>query len=241
MRNDAWLLDRAIECGSPRPLLRIYAWNGPALSVGAHQRLSPAVLDRCHQMGVQVVRRPTGGSAVVHGADITYAVVARHGPLGVLETYREVAQALIVALSGLGITAGVGTRHGRNRQLAARESPACFGTTVGADLEVDGAKICGSAQVRRRGWFLQHGSIPLEDQRDLTRRLLNHNGPLRSTCIELLRPGTSEDELSGWLVSAFTSRWGTPRETTLDEERGVEWSRPMRSLDIGLLNPRVSP
>jgi lipoate-protein ligase A len=82
---------------------------------------------------------------------------------------------------------------------------------VGADLQVGGAKICGSAQVRRSGWLLQHGSIPIGDARPLTRKLLRHPGADGSTCIERLRPGTTAEELAGSLVAGFESLWGPAR------------------------------
>lgn len=216
---DEFLLDRAVRERAPRPVLRIYRWLGPTLSVGAHQRLSDELLARCRSRGVGVVRRPTGGSAVLHGKDLTYAVVAPHRGLGVLETYREVAGALIDGLARLGIDARVGTRRDRaaGGQSAPAPGQACFATTLGADLQAGDAKICGSAQVRRRGWFLQHGSIPLGDDRQLTGRLLRHAGSNNSTCIDCLRPGTSPLEVTAGLVEGFTSRWGEARETALEE------------------------
>lgn len=218
MRIDEFLLDRAVRERAPRPVLRIYRWAGPTLSVGAHQRLSDELLAGCRSRGVEVVRRPTGGSAVLHGKDLTYAVVAPHGGLGVLATYREVAGALIDGLARLGIDARVGTR--RDRAAGGQPAPvavACFATTLGADLQVGDSKICGSAQVRRRGWFLQHGSIPLGDDRQFTRRLLRHAGANNSTCIDLLRPGTSPLEVTAGLVEGFKSRWGEAWETALEE------------------------
>lgn len=212
MRIDRALLDRAAAGAARRPVLRIYGWSEPTLSVGAHQKLNDPLLRRCAAHGVEVVRRPTGGSAVLHGRDVTYAVVAPHGRLGVLDAYREVAGALIDGLARLGIEARVGTRRRGEPEGSATlgAGSACFATTLGADLVVGEAKICGSAQVRRQGWFLQHGSIPLADSRGLTRVLLGFTGADTSTCLERLRPGTSEDEVVRCLVSGFGARWGEP-------------------------------
>lgn len=217
MRIDAALLDHAISGSEHLRILRVYGWDGPALSLGVHQRLSDEILHRCAELGVEVVRRPTGGSAVLHGTDVTYAVVAPHGRMGVMEAYRWVAGGLIDGLSRLGVEARVGGHRSTRiaEPLSARS--ACFAATLGADLEVGGAKICGSAQVRRKGWFLQHGSIPLTENRSLTRRILRHSGPNNSTCMEELRPGISWDELAGCLVEGFRSRWGSSGRLEMED------------------------
>lgn len=213
MDVDAALLDHAVATGSPRPLLRVYGWHGPVLSVGAHQRLSHELASRCESRGVEVVRRPTGGAAVLHDNDLTYSVVSPSGRRSVLEAYGWVAESLIEGLSLLGLNAEVGRRRrppGIPAGLGA--DSACFAETMGADLQVSGEKICGSAQVRRGGWFLQHGSIPIADNRLLTEALLKHPGPNPSTCMERLRPGTSWEELSESLIQGFSARWGTCHE-----------------------------
>lgn len=223
MRIDAALLDHAVEVELRRPILRVYRWRTPALSLGLHQHLSDELLDRCAGLGVEVVRRPTGGSAVLHDTDLTYAVVAPSGNRGVLDAYRWVAGGLIEGLGRLGIDARVGEPLGGNPGAAALGSQAaCFAATAGADLQVGTAKICGSAQVRRRGWFLQHGSIPLADNRDLTRLLLRHPGPNNSTCISKLRPGTTWEKLAACLIEGFESQWGTGEELELDDVNCLE-------------------
>jgi lipoate-protein ligase A len=218
MAVDAALLAWAVRTHPERPVLRLYRWARPALSLGVHQRVSDELVARCAERGVDVVRRPTGGTAVLHGDDLTYSVVAPSGGRGVLDAYSWVAEGLIAGLALLGITAetgGPGNRLVGPPALDARS--ACFATTVGADLKVGGSKICGSAQVRRSGWFLQHGSIPLGDNRPMTADLLRHPGRNGSTCIDLLRPGTTTDDLAGALVKGFESRWGGFREVKLEK------------------------
>jgi lipoate-protein ligase A len=222
MRIDAALLDRAIELDLRLPILRVYRWDAPALSLGLHQQLSDELLGRCTGLGVEIVRRPTGGSAVLHGGDLTYAVVAPSGNRGVIDAYHWVAGGLIEGLAQVGVDARVGARDGGPGSLMLDSRAACFAATAAADLQVGEAKICGSAQIRHRGWFLQHGSIPITDNRVLTRRLLRHPGANNSTCIETLCPGTTWEQLAGCLIGGFESLWGRSEELKLDDLKRLE-------------------
>jgi lipoate-protein ligase A len=157
MGVDEALLASAIEGG--RPTLRLYRWEGPWLSLGYGQRLGAERLAACDAAGVGVVRRVTGGKAVLHGGDLTYAVAAPEGllPPGLRGTYELVAVALRDALFALGIDA-------RPASGAAGPAPRpgsfdCFSEAAGDELCVEGRKLVGSAQRRTRGGVLQHGSI----------------------------------------------------------------------------------
>lgn len=217
MALDGALLQAALSGRRVRPILRLYAWSRPTLSVGVHQRLSDELMDRCAGYGVDVVRRPTGGTAVLHGDDLTYSVVAHAGGRGVLEAYCYLAEALIAGFARLGMVAEVGSRNSTPPVRSLASNGACFASTVGADLQVSGAKICGSAQVRRSGWLLQHGSLPLRDVRLMTGKLLRHPGANSSACLEQLRPGTTAEELAGAVVWGFERLWGPASPVTKAE------------------------
>lgn len=219
MRIDAALLEHAADGALRPPILRIYGWPERALSLGAHQRVSTDVAARCEQFAVAVVRRPTGGSAVLHGRDLTYAVVAPHDGRSVLECYRWVAAGLLGGLAELGLQARVSADPGGRAAASGRLDPevACFTSTLGADIQVAGSKICGSAQLRRRGWFLQHGSIPIEDDRSLTRRILQHPAVNRSTWVRAHCPGSTFEDVAACLVRGFTGVWGAYRTCHLGE------------------------
>jgi lipoyl(octanoyl) transferase len=219
MAVDEALLDAAIAGGRDEAVVRLYHWANPALSVGAKQDVPRDVLDRCAAAGVEVVRRPTGGGAVLHLHDLTYAVVAPARGMGVLGIYRWVAEGLVAGFAALGIEARVvehagGGRAHQNtfahRGRSAAQAVGCFALPTGADLEVGGRKICGSAQVRRGGWFLQHGSIPVRDVRARTAELLGPAALDDSTCVDRERPGTDWDELAGALEQGFRVAWGDP-------------------------------
>ena len=156
MGVDEALLASAVECG--RPTLRLYRWKGPWLSLGYGQRLGVERLAACDAAGVGVVRRATGGKAVLHGGDLTYAVAAPEEvlPPGLRATYELVGVALRNALVALGIDA----RTTPGASPAPRPgSFDCFCEPAGDELCVEGRKLVGSAQRRARGGVLQHGSI----------------------------------------------------------------------------------
>ena len=156
---------RGRQAGETSPTLRFYAWDPPTVSLGHGQALDAAVsVEACRALGVGLVRRPTGGSAIYHDGperELTYSVVATNDDLGVttdlLEAYRWIARALARGLRALGAPAEiVATPRGRS------QAPAfCFARTGRYEIELEGKKLVGSAQRRRGPCFLQHGSVLL--------------------------------------------------------------------------------
>jgi lipoate-protein ligase A len=172
MAADVALLD-AVADGAP-PALRLYRWSTPTVSIGHFQPDDDIDHDACDRFGVDVVRRPTGGQGLLHGADLTYAVVLPRpagAAGGVDAVYSWLAGALIAGLARVGVAAAIARHDGA-------AGPVCFAGQQGADLRVGDRKLCGSAQVRRRGAVLQHGSI-------LLTRL-----PFDETDLLVPRPGT---------------------------------------------------
>ena len=157
MATDSWLLDELISGRQP-PLLRFYRWQPVALSLGYHQRQWPTHWRSLtwQGQGVDVVRRPSGGRAVIHQGDLTYAIaLPLAGPRQA--AYRQICDALIAAWETLGVSLHYGTA-GRGYHTQA----SCFALATGADLvTATGYKLIGSAQLRRDRYLLQHGSIRL--------------------------------------------------------------------------------
>jgi lipoate-protein ligase A len=165
MAKDALLLERAAAEGSAA--LRLYAWDRMTLSVGRAQKVERQIdLGACAAHGIPVVRRETGGRAVLHGSDLTYSIAAPlSGPRfsgGILGIYREISQAFLNFFSGLGVGAECKAYAGRERAESA--SPVCFVTPSAFEILLRGKKVVGSAQRQVPRAFLQHGSIPLEPQ-----------------------------------------------------------------------------
>jgi lipoate-protein ligase A len=147
----------------PPPTLRLYSWRPAALSLGRSQRAEGSFDARVlARERIDLVRRPTGGGAVLHELERTYAVVGALGvpPFsgGVIATYRSIAGALARGLARLGVAAvpAEPTRGGSRER-----SVSCFERLGAWEMAANGRKLVGSAQARRRGAFLQHGSIPL--------------------------------------------------------------------------------
>jgi lipoate-protein ligase A len=153
MAVDLALLDDV--AAGETPALRLYTWRGPALSLGRFQPDTDVDTVACARLGVEVVRRPTGGRALLHGGDLTYAAVFPRppGPGGAVDAlYSRLAAALSSGLGCLGVTTAVGRGDGD-------VGPACFSAARGADLRAGDRKLCGSAQLQRDGVVLQHGSV----------------------------------------------------------------------------------
>ncbi len=161
--------------GDVLPTLRLYAWAPACLSLGVAQPYADVAWEAVQANGWEVVRRPTGGRAILHTDELTYSVA---GPQdeprlsgSVLESYRVLSQALLAALNLLQIPArALEKPDGRPAGSAgAVQNPVCFEEPSNYEITVEGKKLVGSAQARRKEGVLQHGSLPLYG--DLTRIL----------------------------------------------------------------------
>ena len=146
------------------PTLRLYAWHPWTVSLGNAQDPRRALdLERVSALGYAWVKRPTGGRAVFHAEEITYAVAAPlSGPFagGLVQTHRAIAGALARFYRALGLETAL-SRAAGSRALDPRAPSPCFMAPGLAELEIAGRKLAGSAQRRGRRAFLQHGSLPL--------------------------------------------------------------------------------
>jgi len=146
-------------------VLRLYRWAPACLSFGRHEPARRRYRrDRIAERAIDVVRRPTGGRAVWHDAELTYAVAAPAATFGTLrETYLAIHRTLACALSELGLAATLAPAPTR---AATPDAGACFAAPAGGEVLAGGRKVVGSAQLRTRTAFLQHGSMLLDgDQR----------------------------------------------------------------------------
>lgn len=173
MAVDHYLMGRTGDLGGP--ILRLYRWIQPTLSIGRNQRLESSVnIDACGEAGVPIIRRMTGGQAVLHGTDLTYAVTA---PLqgavwgtSIMSTYKVLSRVFLRLFGNLDFAPTAQAFSGRDR--LAKASPVCFATPSAQEILIDGKKLVGSAQRRRHDAFIQHGSIPFSPQGGMLAKLL---------------------------------------------------------------------
>jgi lipoate-protein ligase A len=166
MARDTALQARAARTGET--VFSVYSWSRPTLSFGRNQPASGLYdLDRLRAAGIDVVRRPTGGRAILHDREVTYSVTAPLEDAAPLrETYSRINQILQAGLSRLGVAVVPATSSERAAVPSVRP---CFETPAEGELVARGSKLVGSAQYRDDGALLQHGSILVnDDQSSLT-------------------------------------------------------------------------
>jgi lipoate-protein ligase A len=155
-------ISRAVSAGHHPPTLRVYGWAPPAISLGQSQRMSSVDDAACRAAGVDVVRRPTGGLAILHTDELTYSVALPiDHPLAegdVMTSYRRIAAAIVEALRALGVADASADRVAKEDKA---KGPACFEAPSDYEVVGGGRKLVGSAQWRRVDGVLQHGSLPL--------------------------------------------------------------------------------
>jgi len=186
MAIDSWLLDRAVAhrdtstgerqgpIGESGAALRFYTWALPTLSLGHHQRGLPPHWQALQQQGViDLVRRPSGGRAVLHHRELTYALIWPGAPARRREAYHLACRWLQDGFARIGLPLRRGEGTGQP------DNTSCFASSSFADLvHANGAKRIGNAQLWRRGVLLQHGSILLAPDQHLWRTLLGEAPPL---------------------------------------------------------------
>jgi lipoyl(octanoyl) transferase len=227
MAVDAALAE-AVDSGHSPPVLRLYRWRPPCLSLGFSQPYEAADAAFCAAHGVAVVRRPTGGRAVLHHLELTYSVLAPlgQGPFSqdLQAAYRAICSALVAGLARLGVPAALsgGPEGGR---ISPTEVIPCFIAPAAGEVVAHGRKLVGSAMRRQGGSILQHGSI-----------LEGWDGALQAGCLglpddrslrhavtslsDLLGAPPRPERLADAVVSGFAEAFGTsfiPSALTRDE------------------------
>ena len=157
-------LDEAIAIsvrkGSSAPALRLYSWDMPSVTLGCFQKISDIDIEYCSNASIPVVRRPTGGRAILHNKELTYSFSVKTDnnlfSKGIFDSYKKISAAFYLALSKLGLSPEAKlireTRHSK--------SPLCFQSTSYGEITINGKKVIGSAQKRWADGLLQQGSIP---------------------------------------------------------------------------------
>lgn len=211
-------MNRARETGEI--VFSVYGWTQKTLSLGRNQRAKGCYdLGRMREMGVDVVRRPTGGRALLHHREVTYSVTA---PLdqgdGLRDSYERINRILLLGLRQLGVQASVANPEGP--APLPTDTP-CFAAPVRGELVSDGRKLVGSAQWRDGGSLLQHGSILIDDDQSLIELFSLHSDvqeavPVPATLSGALGRAPEISDVSSALFEAVRSL-EDPAASALDE------------------------
>lgn len=216
------------------PTIRFYQWAPPAVSLGYFQDLKKEIdVDVCKDLGIDIVRRPTGGKAVLHDKELTYSfIIKENHPLvndSILETYKKISGGMIRGLFYLGIKAElVPLREKLKSAPSVNEAKSkishsdiksiCFSVPSQYEVQVEGKKIVGSAQVRKGGIVLQHGSLLIELEKDKLFSVFNFPSAqireglktrFKATSLEeILKRKINFSELSEILPRGFEEEFG---------------------------------
>ncbi len=221
MAVDSALVGAAAVGCARGPVVRIYGWVEPTISIGYAQDAGPFM-----ETGLPVVRRISGGRAVLHDSEITYSITAGSDSAlfagGIAAAYQTISRCIVDALGAIGVQASLsrGARHAGG----ARAKEACFYAPSRSEVLVGGKKLVGSSQRRFRGAFLQHGSILYSIDPQLNGRVFGHGVVERMTCISDVSTA-SRDVARDALVKSFAKGLGvvfSPSELTPEEEALAE-------------------
>ena len=161
MDYDMSMLDFAIENQIDYALVRFYQWYPKCISLGRHQKM-----DCYNDLGIDVVKRVSGGRALLHDRELTYSFVSPVFKESIIESYKDISCALISGFKKLGVELDFAKSENKNLSY-------CMNISSGADVAYQGKKFIGSAQFRKQGYLLQHGSIPYSLDFELIERIFS--------------------------------------------------------------------
>jgi len=204
MSVDEGILEAVTQGLSPTTL-RLYAWEPPCLSLGYAQPFGDVDGASLSSLGWDVVRRPTGGRAILHTDELTYSVIGLQQDPNlsgtVLESYQRLSAALLKALEILGVFAYAEADHSL-AQGSDPQGPICFEVPSNYEITVDGKKVIGSAQARKKGGVLQHGSLPLKgDLARITSALSLSTDERQSAALRVHARAATMEEILGYAPS----------------------------------------
>lgn len=203
MEYDSYLLEYSIKNSIKSPIFRLYGWSPACVSLGRNQSDEHVNKDFCAQNNIDIVRRLTGGRALLHDNELTYSFVCpieflQNGET-VIQSYKEISGALALGLNKLGLNAEFPVE-----KKAHTNFEYCMSLATGADLSINNKKIIGSAQFRKQGYILQHGSIMFDYDEQKLENIFGEK-PLieKITTINKINPNIKLEELCSALKNGM--------------------------------------
>lgn len=203
MAEDERLLNFSIDNKLKEPILRLYGWSPACVSLGRNQCESSVNITYCEKYSIHIVKRLSGGRALLHDKELTYAFICPASFLdasdSVILSYKEISGALIEGLKLIGIE----LTFPENKKASIKQDY-CMSISTGADLSYNGKKLIGSAQFRKKGYILQHGSILIDYDSQVLETIFNEkvNQNLITSTKEI-SPKTELKELSDSIITGF--------------------------------------
>lgn len=224
---------RSFDPEASRPLLRLYGWNPPALSLGRFQKASGVLdLERCRADKVAVVRRVTGGGVIYHAEELTYALVCAPGQIpptaSIKDSFRVLTGFLLAFYRRLGLDPSYAADIAPEGARLGERTAFCFAGKESFDILAGGRKIGGNAQRRLKGVIFQHGSIPLQNRAVTGLSYMLDQAPEHAagtTSLAECGVSTDRESLLRELAAAFMEYFGVALENdTLSETEAADMS-----------------
>ena len=200
MATEEAILNYKINHPEAPPTLRVFGWSPPCVSLGRTQPFNDMNLVKCRELGIYIVRRLTGGTAILHDRELTYSIIISQNdgiPFNIVESFRTLNQGLILAYRKLGVPVELITRQQKDCRVW------CFASQGIADLAYQGKKIVGSAQYRRGTTILQHGSLIIRHNLKLMSELAPEILLSEATDLETIRGKTTLQEIKTAIRQGF--------------------------------------
>ena len=196
MDFDLKMLDYAIENKIDYAIVRFYQWFPKCVSLGRNQKEKINLPE-----GVDIVKRCSGGRALLHDRELTYCFVSKIFKPSIIESYKDISDGLIMGFKKLGIN----LEYAKNKS---DDQEYCMNISSGADVSYNGRKFIGSAQFRKNGYLMQHGSIPYELDFDLIEKIFNE-APQKDKIITLneINPNLSTRQIIEALKEGFVEKF----------------------------------
>lgn len=187
-------------------ILRFFGWDRPSISIGIFQKIEELNIDFINEKNIPIVRRPTGGKGVYHNDELTYSIIipSTHSiyNLNVINSYKIISNIFINSLKELGISAELTKKSGKTNGF-------CFSTQNYYEVSIDGKKIIGSAQRRKKDGILQQGSVPFTIDYEIINNIFKLSDNSGFISLKEVKKDLEIEELEDILIKNFIEYFDT--------------------------------